>query len=277
MDAKRSRTRHAAVVLVAIIVWANGSAPRAEDPQSGGDTELKARMKTKDSDKPREFVRGPSVHPASKLAAWFDGHIRRRDGRQLRVPLVLKRGDVGFSLRGARIGAAADAIEVYANDSALGIGLADRARTHCKGRPTCAVWVEGKIARDEEGQSRFDVMRVSAPIKPHALAAANYIEVEELNIPEPGDPDQGFPVPQGARRNDSLGGATSLASGRNYTLKVYEIDSDIAAIIAFYERHLPEAKRSAEGQEVSFSTPRGSVKLARVFKATRITLAIGPR
>ena len=98
-----------------------------------------------------------------------------------------------------------------------------------------------------------------------------------MTIPEPAEPEQGFPIPKGARRNEELGGATSLAPGRNYTIKVYDIDFDTGTITAFYERHLPEAKRASERQEVTFSTPRGSVKLARLPKGTRITLAVGPQ
>lgn len=96
-------------------------------------------------------------------------------------------------------------------------------------------------------------------------------------IPEPADWEQGFPIPKGARRNDSLGGATSVGPGQNYTLKVYDADFGMEAMTAFYRRHLPEAKRVSEGQEVRFSTPGGYVRLARIGKGTRITLVVGPR
>jgi len=237
-----------------------------------------ARMKTKNSDQPlKKFVRGPSLQPRSELFAWLEGYILGRGGREIRVPLVLAQGQVGFSLRGDRIGAAADAIEVYANDSALGIGLADRALTHCKGREPCAFWVEGRLAKEADGAFRLDVMRFVSPIKPDALASANFVEVEELAIPEPAEPVQGFPMPKGARRNKSMGGATTLAPGRNYTISVYDIDSGTGTINAFYERHLPEAKRTSEEMAVTFSTPQGNVKVARFSKRTRITLTIGPQ
>jgi hypothetical protein len=89
--------------------------------------------------------------------------------------------------------------------------------------------------------------------------------------------EHGFPVPRAARRNESLGGATSVAPGKNYTVIVYDVDSGIEAMTTFYAYHLPEAKRVAEGREVKFSTPAGHVRLARIGKSTRITLAIGPR
>jgi hypothetical protein len=95
-------------------------------------------------------------------------------------------------------------------------------------------------------------------------------------IPEPARWEEGFPIPVGARRNDSRGGATSVAPGKNYTLTVYEIDAGVEAMTAFYGHHLPEAKRVSVGQEVRFATPGGYVRLARIDNSTRITLVIGP-
>jgi hypothetical protein len=89
--------------------------------------------------------------------------------------------------------------------------------------------------------------------------------------------EQGFPIPAGARKNTSLGGSTTLAPGKNYTLVVYDIESAVDTVSAFYGKHLPEAARTEEGSEVRFSTRRGTVKLARLDKGTRITLVIGPR
>ena len=241
-----------------------------------GQQEITKKSKTADEAR-RNFVRGPSITPAAKLGAWFESCLQANPKSYFRVPLVMKQGQVGFSLRGARIGAAADAMEVYANDSALGIGLANRARTHCKERPTCAFWVEGRMGREESGEFRLDVMKFVAPIGPDALASANYVEIEELEIPEPGEPVQGFPIPKGARRNESLGGATSVTPGKNYIVKVYDSDLDTGTVTAFYERHLPQAERSTEEHAVVFSTPRGKVKVTRFSKGTRITLALGPQ
>ena len=87
----------------------------------------------------------------------------------------------------------------------------------------------------------------------------------------------GFALPAGARKNESLGGATSVAPGKNYTLSVYDIDSPIDAVSAFYEAHLPDAVRATEGQGVRWSNRAGTVRLARLDKGTRITLVVGPR
>ena len=89
--------------------------------------------------------------------------------------------------------------------------------------------------------------------------------------------EQGFPIPAGARKNTALGGATTLAPGKNYTLVVYDIESAVDAVSAFCGKHLPDAARTEEGNEVRFSTHRGTVKLARLDSGTRITLVIGPR
>ena len=89
--------------------------------------------------------------------------------------------------------------------------------------------------------------------------------------------EQGFPIPAGARKNTALGGATTLAPGKNYSLVVYDVEATIATVNAFYEKQLPEAARTEEGNEVRFSTRGGTVKLARLDNATRITLVIGPR
>lgn len=97
------------------------------------------------------------------------------------------------------------------------------------------------------------------------------------SIPAPAAWEGGFPIPEGARRNQSLGGATSLAPGKNYTVLVYDTEAGIESTAAFYEHHLPDAKRLSEGREVRFSAAGGSVKLAPWAKGTRITLAIGPR
>ena len=88
--------------------------------------------------------------------------------------------------------------------------------------------------------------------------------------------DHGFPIPAGARRNDSLGGATSIAPGKNYSLVVYDVESPIESVTAFYGTRLAGAKQSSEAHEVRFSTQRGTVKLARFDKGTRITFVIGP-
>jgi hypothetical protein len=89
--------------------------------------------------------------------------------------------------------------------------------------------------------------------------------------------DEGFPLPAGARRNVALGGATTLPTGKNYTIVVYEVDSPLATVRDFYASQLREAPQTTEGDEVRFSMRGGTVRLARFGAGTRITLTTGPR
>ena len=130
--------------------------------------------------RPRSKVRaGTSATPTRALLKWLENEAQRSEPRLIRLPLILNRGVVGFSLRGARIGAAADAIEVYANDSALGVGLDDHARRNGEGKTTCAFWVDA-YWRGEQGEPgfRIDVVNVVLHIEDSALAAAKYVEIE---------------------------------------------------------------------------------------------------
>ena len=89
--------------------------------------------------------------------------------------------------------------------------------------------------------------------------------------------DHGIPVPDGARRNPSLGGATTLATGRNYTILVYELETAPAAVAEFYASRLPDARRTSEGEEARFATNEGTIRIVPLGAGTRITLTIGPR
>ena len=89
--------------------------------------------------------------------------------------------------------------------------------------------------------------------------------------------DHGIPVPDGARKNSSLGGATSLATGKNYTIVVYELELPPAAVSDFYASRLPDAPRISEGEEVRFQAKEGTIRIAKYGAGTRITLTIGPR
>jgi len=121
----------------------------------------------------RRFVVGAALRPAEALRAW----LAANEGRRLRLPVVLTRGVVGFSLRGARIGGSADALTIRCDDCALGIGLADRARYVAGDEATCAVWLEG-FWRGEDGDPYLAVFKVGEPISPDELAAAG-AEIEE--------------------------------------------------------------------------------------------------
>ena len=85
-----------------------------------------------------------------------------------------------------------------------------------------------------------------------------------------------LPIPPGSRRNEALGGATSLASGKNYATRVYETEDGIDSVTEFYQRRLG-ANAVREGEGVRFSSDRGTVRLMPLGKGTRITLIVGPQ
>lgn len=115
------------------------------------------------------FERGIALTPSDKLIAWLDGQKRNGQPWLVRIPLMLRRGAVGFELRGARVGTASDALEVLVSDVALGVGLADRARFECA--PTanyCGFAAEGYWRGNQEERYQFDVTK------------ANYLAIGEL-------------------------------------------------------------------------------------------------
>lgn len=122
----------------------------------------------------RRFVHGVSTSPADALMTWLERHVH--DHRRLRLPVVLARGAVWFSLRDARIGGGPDALTILCDDSALGVGLAERARQACGDAPTCALWLEGYWRGGDERV--FKVVKAGPPLAPAALATA-VAEVEE--------------------------------------------------------------------------------------------------
>ena len=123
------------------------------------------------------FVQGAALAPGDKLVAWLDGQKVGNEAKLLRVPVVLAKGQVGFQLRGAKLGTAGDAVEVNINDSALGIGLGQRARK-CKDE-VCAFLVEGHWRGKQEGAFQLDVVKAGdEPLAADELAKLTHAEVE---------------------------------------------------------------------------------------------------
>ncbi len=85
------------------------------------------------------FKIGPKTSDP-KLLEWL--------GKQtglVKLPVTLKRGQVGFTGRGATVGKH----EIHVSDTALGISLADRARQHCGDAATCELLLIGKWKGNE--------------------------------------------------------------------------------------------------------------------------------
>lgn len=153
------------------IDWSRG-APGS--PQWPPDPEEVAAIEAMaDATAERRFVAGVPTRPGEALAAWLEQ--RRIDGRRVRLPVVLVRGIVGFSLRGARIGGGS--LTIDCDDSALGIGLADRARDCCGDAETCALWLEGHWRGGDERV--FAVVKTGEALSDEALVDA----VAEVEAP----------------------------------------------------------------------------------------------
>jgi hypothetical protein len=118
-----------------------------------------------DSTSERTFVRGIPTTPVDAVDAWMTSKQVGGKPRLLRLPMFLERGTFGFSAGGAGLGNGPDALEVYCDDLALGIGLAERARQLCDGKQVCALWLEGYWRGSVRGQATFAVTWVEGPIE----------------------------------------------------------------------------------------------------------------
>ncbi len=132
-------------------------------------------MNKKPDGGPAAFDHGTTTSPAPKLLAWLDG----QKGKKLRVPVILSAGMTGWKTRGAKLGSAADAPEIYCNDAPLGIGLSMRVTKLCgpaaQGK-TCAVWLVGTWRGKVDDSYQLDVTNVGDAIAD--AATANHVEIE---------------------------------------------------------------------------------------------------
>ncbi|MBA3542522.1 MAG: hypothetical protein H0T79_23100 [Deltaproteobacteria bacterium] len=127
---------------------------------------------------PGTFARGITVSSASTVLAWLESQTRGGEPRLVRIPVLLGTGMSGFSNTNCKLGTAPDALTIVLDDAALGVGIADKARS-CKGQPQCAMWLEGYWqGKDELGDYAFRVMKIHSIIDAKDLPAANYVEVE---------------------------------------------------------------------------------------------------
>lgn len=110
-----------------------------------------------------EFVDGPVIADADALREWLAAHDG--DLRQLRLPVSMDNG-VGVS------NFAVGSVAIDVDDTALGISLADRARSRCGTQARCRLWLEGYWSG-----SCLSLRRVGDPVSDEDLHAA--IEVEK--------------------------------------------------------------------------------------------------
>jgi hypothetical protein len=119
------------------------------------------------------FVKGVALKPSDKLVAWMDQQKRGKEARLLRLVVVVPTVNGSFNIGKAKIGD----LEVYANDSALGVGLADRADTECAGAASCAFHVEGYWRGKQLGGLQFDVMKAEY-LPADQVGSKGFAEVE---------------------------------------------------------------------------------------------------
>jgi hypothetical protein len=165
-----------ALALVCCGKSASQQQPKKEGPEftsgSGADKPNGGSMNKPGSGSQASFVKGPSLS-SSDLVTWMDSQKRGKEARLLRLVIVLPKGNMGFDISKAKIGS----VEVYANDSALGIGLANRAEQKCADAATCAFQVEGYWRGKQMGGLQFDVMKAEY-LPPDRVSSLAYAEVE---------------------------------------------------------------------------------------------------
>ena len=158
---------------LAALVLAGCSKGATVDKPSGNTT----MNKTANQGSGATFERGAALSPRDKLVTWLDSQQRGSEPRLVRLPIVLSRGQLGFDISKAKIGGAPDALEIYANDSMMGVGLADRAEDKCGDAATCAFRVEGYWRGKQAGGLQLDVNKAEL-LTADALAAVTHAEVE---------------------------------------------------------------------------------------------------
>ncbi len=174
-----------------VLIWAAACGKSGHDPKvavdnpTGGGSQAvdhgsgSMNPKTPGRGSKSTFVRGASLTPADKLVTWLDSQQLDGKPRLLRLPIVLPKGPGGYDISKARLGPTTDALEVYANDASLGVGLGDRARQACKdsNAPTCAFWVEAYWKGKQLGGLEIDV-KTADVLPADQVSGATFAEVE---------------------------------------------------------------------------------------------------
>lgn len=89
---------------------------------------------------PSAWTKGVAVTPTDQLLTWLDAQKRDGEALLIKVPVVVGKGfGPGFDISNSKIGE----LEVVLDDTALGVGVADKAMSFCRGKDSCAMWLEG--------------------------------------------------------------------------------------------------------------------------------------
>lgn len=111
------------------------------------------------------FKTGPKLTDP-KLREWLD-----QQTGVVKLPVTLKRGQVGFTSRGAKCGA----VELRCDDTKLGVSLADRARQACGDAATCQLWLIGNWKPGKEPV--LSISKVEGAVTANELSEYTFVQV----------------------------------------------------------------------------------------------------
>lgn len=165
------------LVLALLLVGCSGGKPPppAEPGPAGPGKDSMAQQMKPGAPKPSvSWVPGPAVSATeAELVTWFEGQQRGGEPRMTRVPIVMTKGDAGWSTSGVAIGS----LSVRIVDTALGMGMAMRAQ-RCS-EATCGFVVEGFWRGKVDGSYEYEIRNApKSPATAEQLAAVSHLEVE---------------------------------------------------------------------------------------------------
>lgn len=127
--------------------------------------------------------------------------------------------------------------------------------------------------RDANGSREF-IVQQGAAVKEFdgfadkLVAAASNEDIRDGKLPV-------YPI---AVKDTARSGATSLPTGKNFTLSQYTVDAPVVTVARFYEARLKSARRidNANGSVV-FKSDAGNVTLFKSGEGTKVMMTQGPK
>src|SRR5690242_18156304 len=112
------------LLVVLLAGCTGGKSTKAPTVEPGSDS-MAQQMKPGAPKPSASWTQGPAVTSSEgDLVAWFEAQKRGGEPRMTRVPIVMKKGDAGWSTSGVALGP----LSVHVIDTALGMGMAMRAQ-----------------------------------------------------------------------------------------------------------------------------------------------------
>lgn len=132
----------------------------------------------------------------------------------------------------------------------------------------------GAFTLRDAGGTRDFIVKQDSKLKDFDRFADKLVDASPAEETKEG----GLPVYPVAVKETSGSGATSLPTGRNFTILRYIADAPVAAVTRFYEARLKGSRRidNANGSVV-FKSESGNVTLFKAGEGTKITTIQGPQ